>query len=474
MMHGAYGATRKRQGTVYLLSLILLVAFSALGMTLGASTFLELRKSDNVSHGLRARLAAESGMAYMLVQMDMVRLPSNTTEGTFITNLQADLADVFTGTSDVSSMAITKSATSIAIPEIALDGASFTTQFVMTANNLTLNKVAGGDTRCRMTVTGRSGLARRTATIEFTLTKRPVAAFDYGIASKGRIRIAGNGSVQGVNTGNEATVFSMSGEPVAIEAGGSADIGGDLFVTSDDMTSILLGGGGLTVAGESDIFAILANHAHFGVAEPAFPVIDITPFSPMTTSVIDASTVLPNQDLVLDNVRIKAGTNPIFKNNAVINGVLYIESPNNVQFNAGTTINAIIVCEDDPTVPDADKTIEFRGHVSAPGVGALPDEAQFMDVKEQIGTSILAPGFSVTFRGTTNSINGTIAADQLAFIGNSDISGELSGSIIGLKDREMILQGNAKIRINRETTTDTPAGFNHPLGMVIVEGTYSE
>jgi len=468
MTRGPRGTTTNRPGTVYLLSLILLVAFSALGMTLGASTFLELRKSDNISHTVRARMAAESGMAYMLVQMDMVRLPSDTTADTLIANLSADLADIFDGTADVSPTEIVTTATSITIPEITLDRTSFSTRF-------TLEDDGAGGTLIRMTVTGRSGLARRTASIAFELAKRPVAAFDYGIASKGRIRIAGNGTVEGVNTGQEATVFSMSGEPVAIEAGGSANIGGDLFVTSDDMTSIILGGGGLTVAGESDIFAIMANHAHFGVAEPEFPEIDITPFDSMTTSEIDADTEIPNQDLVLNNVRIKAGTNPTFRNNAVINGVLYIESPNTVIFRAGTVINAIIVCEDDPTVPAADKTIEFRGHVSAPGVGALPDDdPQFADVREHLGTSILAPGFSVTFRGTTNSINGTIAADQLSFIGDSDISGELTGSIIGLKDREMILQGNAMIRINRQAAIATPAGFNHPLGMVIVGGSYSE
>ena len=234
-------------------------------------------------------------------------------------------------------------------------------------------------------------------------------------------------------------------------------------------------GGGLNVAGESDIFAIMANHAHFGVDEPDFPVIDITPFDSMTTSEITPDTDIPNQDLVLDNVRIKAGANPSFTRDTVINGVLYIESPNNVVFTAGTTINGIVVTEDDPTVAEADKTIEFRGHVTAPGVGALPDgDPRFAAVKQHEGTSILAPGYSVTFRGTTNSINGTIAADQLAFRGNSDITGELNGSIIGLKDREMLLEGNAMIRINRQTADDTPAGFVHPLGMVIVEGTYSE
>jgi len=451
---------------VYLLALVLLVLMASLGAVLAHTTALNARQAGNEARALDARMAAESGISYMLMKLNDARLPKNTTSATLMTNLAAELPDIFEGSSDVPAGTISSTSTSIDIPSIPIGNASFTT---------TLTREDGPDgPHCRVTITGRRDLAVRSASIALALTPRPVAAFDYGIASKGRIYISGSALVDGVNTGQEATVFSMSNEPVAIEAGGSATIGGDLFVTSEDIMSILLAGGGMEVAGESDIFAIIDNHAHFGVEEPEFPEIDITPFSSLTTNIIDADTSLPNQDVELNNVRIKAGANPHFSRNAVINGVLYIESPNNVVFTSGTTINGIIVCEDDPAVADDDKTIEFRGHVSAPGVEALPDTEEFAAIKAQTGTVVLAPGFGVTFKGATNTINGTIAADQFAFLGNTKIEGELNGSILGLKDREMILRGNATIRINRATDDDTPAGFNHPLGLVVVGGTYTE
>ena len=467
MARRLYRRGQRRRGVVYLLALILLMVFASLGAAFSSSAILELRKSDNTAKALQARLAAESGMEYMLLKLDEVRMPVSTSNETLRTNLAAALVDVIGGTNDVSAGAITTTATTISVPEITVGDVTFSSVFALESDG------AGGQ-RCRMTVTGRAGEATRRTSIAMTPTPRPVEAFDYGIASKGRIYISGNGEVNGVNTGQEATVFSMSSQPVAIEAGGSATIGGDLFVTSDNEMSILLGGGGLSVAGETDIFEIMNNHAHFGVEPPEFPEIDVSPFSAMTTGIIDSNTVLPNQDLVLNNIRIKAGTNPTFTRDTVINGVLVIEAPNEVVFTAGTVINAIVVCEDDGSEDIAHKQIEFRGHVSAPGVGSLPDTAEFAAIKEHTGTIILAPGFGVTFRGTTNSINGTIAADQFAFRGNTDIDGELSGMIIGLTDREMIMQGNVNIRINRQTDDDTPAGFVHPIGLIVSAGTYTE
>ena len=457
----------RRRGMVYMVALILMMVFASLGAALSTSTALELRKSSNTSDALQARLSAESGLAYMLLKLDEVRMPVSTNNDTLRTNLAIALADVLGSTGDVAAGGITATATTISVPEITVNNVTFSTLFALESDG------AGGQ-RCRVTITGRCGQARRRTSIAMTPTPRPVEAFDYGIASKGRIYISGSGEVNGVNTGQEATVFSMSNQPVAIEAGGHAVIGGDLFVTSDSEMSILLAGGGLSVAGETDIFTIINEHAHFDVEPPEFPQIDITPFTPLTTGIIDSDTVLPNQDLVLNNIRIKAGTNPIFTRDTVINGVLVIEAPNEVVFTAGTVINGIIVCEDDGAEDIAHKQIEFRGHVSAPGVGALPETPEFAEIKKHTGTVILAPGFGVTFRGATNSINGTIAADQFAFRGNTDIDGELNGMILGLTDREMILQGNAKIRINRKTDDDTPAGFVHPIGLIVTAGTYTE
>ena len=454
-------------GAVYLAALILLIALTCLGAVLSSSTVLELRKSDNSADTLQARMSAESGLNYMLMKIDEVRMPAETDGDTLIANLTAEFVDVLGRTGDVAAAQITSTATTIWVPEIVVNSVRFSTVFA-------IEGTGPAGKKCHMTVTGRCGAAKRRVSVSLNRTPRPAEAFEYGIASKGSIFISGSGTVEGANTGQEATVFSMSNQPVAIEAGGKATIGGDLYVTNEDEASILLAGKGLSVAGETDIFTIIKKHAHFGVEPPEFPEIDVAPIASLATGFIDVDTKLPEGDLVLNNIRIKPGTDPVFGSNTTINGVLVIESPNTVIFEAGTVINGIVVCEDDGAEDIVNKQLEFQGHVSAPGVEALPDIPMFEEVKKHVGTVVLAPGYGVTFRGTTNSINGTIAADQFAFLGATDISGELNGMILGLSDREMILEGNATLRINRQTDVETPAGFVHLIGLVVAPGTYTE
>ena len=324
-----------------------------------------------------------------------------------------------------------------------------------------------------MIVTGKSGEFKRYASIKCATVGKRSAIFDFGVASRGKIIISGSATLQGKNDSSEACVLSTREQPVAIMAGGHATIGGDLYVTGDDVDYVYLQGSGLSIGGTSDVYEIFRNHVYLGTEEPDFPPIDTSPFIPLAVNVVDSTTDL-NGGNVFNNIIVKAGTDPQFPADTVINGVMYVEAPNHVTFAGSTTINGLIVTEDASTRPIADCTIDFRGSSSAPGVAALPDTEEFAAVKKETGTVLLAPGFDVSFRGNTNSINGLIAADKLSFIGNSNISGEVYGSIIGLKDNELCLKGNAEITINRPSETELPAGFHHPYGLVLLASSYSE
>ena len=88
----------------------------------------------------------------------------------------------------------------------------------------------------------------------------------------------------------------MPGGP-SPSAGGHATIGGDLFVTTEDANSIVLLGGGLTIAGESDPDLILQHHVNVNVDDPGFPETDIAPFAELTRSIIDSNTDLAGGDI---------------------------------------------------------------------------------------------------------------------------------------------------------------------------------
>jgi len=445
----------------------MLALMTVMTVRLAASTNLNLSRSRHMKDSLSAQLSAESGLQFMLMSFTKLRMPATTDSSTLMTNLSEGLASILDDTTNVSGQAVSYSGSTISLPAITAGASSFTCSvFVLTPD-------AEGTPCCRLTSTGSSGLASRTVSVDMKMASVSADAFNYAIASKGSISISGSATIDGMTSSDEASILSINQEAFAISVGGSATIGGDLFLTAEGEDSVYLQGGGLSVGGKSDIDEIVGNHVHRLPEGPDFPELDLTPFSALATTVIDSSTDLSGPGLVVNNARIAAGTNPEFKQDTEINGILYVESPNTVTFKSKATLNAIIVTEDATGLAGPNE-IEFKGQVTAPGVDALPDIPEFQAVKAQSGTIILAPGFDVRFCGSVNSINGTIAGDQFSFLGNSNISGEIAGTIIGLSPASLVMQGNATILVNKQDSHDTPAGFVHFKGLSVIAGTYSE
>ena len=445
----------------------MLALMTAMAVGLAASTNLNLSRSRHMKDSLSAQLSAESGLQFILMSFTKLRMPAATDTSNFITSLSEGIAGVLDDTINVSDQVVSCSGSTISVPAITAGASSFTCSITVLAPD------AEGTPRCRLSSTGSYGLASRTVSLDMKMASVSADAFNYGIASRGGISVSGNATIDGMNSPDEGNVLSISQEAFAISLGGSATVGGDLFLTAEGEDSVHLQGGGLSVGGESDIAAIVEDHVHRLPESPDFPELDLAPFETLATTVIDSNTDLDGPGLVVNNARIAAGTNPEFTQDTEINGILYIESPNTVTFKSKVVLNAIIITEDATGLPGPN-TLDFKGQVTAPGVDALPDTPEFQAVKAQSGTIVLAPGFAVQFRGSVNSINGTIAADQFSFLGNSNISGEISGSIIGLSSASLLMQGNATILINRQDSNDTPAGFVHFKGLAVIADTYAE
>jgi len=445
-----------------------MVLFGSLSVALISATTLNQKMGENQSYSLAARMAAEGGLSWMLWQLDRIMMPPETTEDTLISNLADGLSSALDGTANLDGQVISSTAGTILVPPVALDHGNFSCALVMAPDGQ-------GGQRCRLTVTGTRSGAKCHVSMDFDVVIKRATVFNYGVASRGRIIVTGSALIEGVVDPEDASVLSTRSEPVAIEAGGHATITGDLYVTGENLDYVSLKGGGYTIGGESDPDLIITEHVHVDVNEPDFPAIDITPFEALTKSIIDSNTDLASSGLVFNNARVLAGTNPTFHNYTVINGVLFVETPNVVTFNAGTTINGVIVTEDASGLDIEDNQIDFKGHATAPGVDALPDDdPNFAAIKQLTGTVILAPGFSLTFNGSTNAVNGVIAADQLTFNGNSELSGNLTGTVIGLANAELSLKGNTSLHLSRPTNQSPPVGFKHPVGLAPNPGTYYE
>ncbi len=456
-------AYTSRKGIVSVIALAALTVLIVISATIATQSFLELRKSDSLSRAARAQLSAESGISYMTLVLREIRLPDDVDATTFMDEFHAALSELLAPMNS-SGVTVTRVGQAVLVSEIQLPRGSFACEFAM---DTSVNPPSA-----RLTVTGRDGSFVRRVAVTYACVGKRSSIFDFGVASRGKIVITGSAILEGVNDVSEASVLTTKADPMAILAGGHATITGDLYVTGSDVDSVYLQGGGVSIGGETDIEIILRDHVFLGTQEPEVPEIDTARFIPLATSVIDATTDL--SVATFDNILIKAGANPSFPADAVLNGIVYVEAPNKVTFTGSAVVNGLIVTEDAFAENIDDCQIDFRGASSIPGVGALPNTDEFAQIKKYTGTSILAPGFGVTFGGATNSIGGMIAADQLSFRGASNISGEATGLVLGLKDLELNFSGNVTLSLKRQDSSVLPAGFKHPFGLEPQASTYSE
>ena len=444
MTPAARTSRRARRGVAYILSLVLLCLFAGLSLALATSSWMNFRQGSNLCDAAQAQRAAESGMVFIVSTLRDLNLPGTTTSETFLDNLHAALGERLNGTANLGAASIERQASAVFVPDIPIESGSFCCWL----------SLAGAD-RCRLTVRGTSGELSRRQEMDLLLVQTRAGAFNYGLACRGPLSVAGSAKITGVNNPNEADVFAMTqtqGAAIAVD-GTSVVISGDLCTSNGD--------GSVTISGSPSIGGSrdpeeVAKHIHTGTYPPDFPAIDVAPLAALATNIVDGSTDTSLPGLVLNNIRIKAGTNPIFAADVTINGIVYVEAPNVVRFEGRTDLNGMVVADGAGENIDACQ-ISFGGHVEARDVETLPDTPEFAAIRQKTGTFVLAPGFGVTFTGSFSAINGSIAADRLTFTGTAE--GNIKGSVIGLSDRTSQVSGNVTIYVDRQGADPNPAGF---------------
>lgn len=449
--------TTRRRGSTYLIALALLAMFASMAVAYASFTNLNVVKSDNQDRAVDARLAAESGLQYMIDTLRTVRLPGSTTAGNLSDRLAEQLDDRMSGTGNLGTQNVSVISGDVYVPEISFgDGA-----FCVYVSPLT-------DTRAVMEVIGSAGGVTRRVSMEYELVPRQPAVFDYGLASRGQVNISGSANIVGINYPQEANVLSATDSAVdAITVDGNVTISGGLATSSDTADIVITGSPSIAGSTNPDHYA---DDIRFGVDTPDFPELDLAPLEALAVNTVDSSTPLGSKD-TFSNIRIAAGTNPTFSNKITINGVVFVEAPNVVRFEGGAVLNGLIVT-DQSDLDIADCQIYFGGHTESYGVDSLPDTAEFAEVKQQTGTFLIAPSFGVTFAGTFSAINGSIAADQLTFTGTAE--GVVKGSVIGLADYPTTIGGNVDIYVDRLNADPDPAGFVKSLALIPLPETYLE
>ncbi len=438
----------KQQGIVYILALVLLTVFSSLAVAYATFSHTSLRTAENMSSVQDARMQAEGGLGHLSMILSELTVSSGSSGQAMLDNLAASLASRLNGTENLQGEQVAYDGETIIIPSIDMGGGK---RFCATITRV-------DDTTVRMSVTGSDKDISRTVSMDFDLSAGRSVVFDYGIASKSPISLTGNAHVSGANSPAEANMLSATYSTNEVfKLTGNCNLEGDIYASNPD--GYVSVSGNVTVGGENNWSGNIEDHIHLGIGEVEFPEVDPTVFEPFATNVVNSSTSTSGNK-TFTNIRILANSNPTFSGNITLNGVIFIEVPNNVHFSGNVSITGVIVTQDAGENNYDSNTIKFTGNTTVKGVEELPDTSEFHTLRSMPGSFVLAPGFSLQFTGNFGTVSGAMAADEFKFAGNA--GGIVHGPIINYSDSEFKLTGNSNLIIDRDDVPDIPPGFTSP------------
>lgn len=480
---------RRQRGAALLVAIIALTVLASLGLAMYSSSTAELSRADTQRKMSTAHFVAESGLNFVRSEaLPTLRFSTDVSADTILTELVTALTKTdnygnYTNNlaknllAQYGTVSITNSGGVVTVPSLNMTNGSYSLRFVPGADS-------DGNVVLTMYVTGTSNGTSRTVMQTFETDDYIPAVFDYGIASKGRVDVGGHASVTGTPS-EAASLLSTADTFDAISIGGSSIIDGELYVTAERADAISISGSA-QVAGSTNDSKILSDYSHFGTPDPEFPEIDVTCFTDLVTTTISSpgdlddpanytEEVIDGQTYrVYENIELATSAQQYkFSSDTIIRGVLVIDHPNDVIFSSKVGVYGAIVSDNTYTDGESLGSLKFTGQVNVNTAESLPDLPKWEDIRSMSSTSILAPGFDVTFTGSSFSANGVIAAEVIKWTGNNDISGSLPGPILGLgeyavqvgdeivedDDMTSTLTGSVTINLVNIDETEVPAGF---------------
>jgi len=433
-----------RKGSVLITCTLVLVVVMILAVGMATMSGANVQIADDQRETNEAFASAESGLEVVRYWVNEIRMPNSTPVddylSTAISNLETVLAD-----NDIQNIRINSDGSIRTVVLDVLAGRSFSGK---------LSAHPDDPAALRLLIVGRSHEAARNIRVDFRITPYRFPIFNYGMATKGPLVLPGNPRFRAATEGWEADLYVESANNlIAIDIGGNATFAGNIDIGNPLAT--VSSPGAMQLGGE--IRSLQTED------RPVFPVPDVQRFRQYATgTVIGPGTDLSGSSTTWTNAVITAGTNPKFPGNASIEGILYIEAPNNVTFVRHTNLRGIIVAEGDVNTPGANQ-INF-GDPTVPEVpsnfcsGPYPPGAQFEALRNEGGACILAPGFAVSFWKNFSAVNGVIAASGLRFDKNA--RAKVQGSLINYSEQPTVVNGNINMTFDRSALVEVPAGFD--------------
>jgi len=448
----------KREGAVLIIAMIFVVIFSALAVSMASMSGTNAQLASN-QHKVGCALgSASSGLEVQRHWLTPVTMPSSTPQAnyfsTIINTLQSDL-----DANSISNITLENDGSILPVSLDSTTGQTFTGQMRISDSNSSVLEVFA---------TGGDAQITRTIKVDFDIEPYKWPIFNFGLATKGPLNYTGNPTTTGATAAWEADIYIEStGSDTALSVGGNTKFDGNIMIGNPDADAVF--GGDIIIDGDHGETAI-DNHVFKGVDPVEFPEPDTARFGPYATGeIIDSSSDLTSPGMTLVNAKIEANTNPKFDGTVTIQGILLIESPNMVTFGKNVVLQGIIVGEGDVTADPVTDRIDILGNFAS---GTYPSGAEFDAIRQEVGSSIVAPGFAMSFQGNFSTLEGVVAVSGVTFSGN--VAAEIKGTIINYSETPMIIAGNATMNFDREASTKVPAGFDTHRVLTYKPSSYDE
>jgi len=454
---------RYKRGSALIIAMIFIVVFSALAVSMASMSGINVQLSKNQHNVNSALAAAESGLEVLRYYLSGLTISGDVQPEDRLSAVSTALLNslYIQGAYNISTT-YNSEAQSISLTTVPLD--SQTNQ----SFTATINYGDDFDT-LQIDVIGSNGQISRQIRTNFNFETIGSNVFDFGVATKGPLYMEGQSEIEGETLAIEGSVYiegdNASGDAFSIT--NHASVAGDVTIANEYAT--------YTVGDQSSVGGATGEevheHVNVGTDYVVFPTPDPDHFKPLATGdEIDENGDWEN-DSVLENVTIKANTNPTFASNVTINGVLFVETPNVVHFAGKCTVNGIIVGDGDLSDDSCTNQISFSGQVVCNSVETL-EGSQFDEVKEETGTFVVAPGFGLDFSGQALNMSGAIAANGISFSGQA--GGTVGGTIINYSATPMTMSGQSNLTFSRSGADSDPSGFTSNQTLAFQPESYSE
>jgi hypothetical protein len=462
-----------RRGAACVLAMTFLVLLSTLSLGFYASTTMSSQIASNEDRLFTARLSAESGMEFMRYQLGSITLPAATPPSAAFDELYSQLKDRLGGTMNMGSQTVGLAPGKISVP----DGDANYIQVHSDGREFRADITSLGDNRVRMKVTGRAraGTLRWANQMDYQIGYKPSKVFDYGLASRGAVTMDSNARLYGTGDSSLGNVLiSNTSIDNLLTLNSNSSISGGVAFTNPDATLQVLGTS--TIAGSNDP-AVYGPYVTKGEPPQDFPEVITAAFKPYAGNALYGGTTITVPGQTYDtfdmrNVLVKANTNPTFTGGIKVEGVIYIETPNNVRFDSNVIVRGVIAVQDNPTGSTSSNSIRFDSSVKLEGLDKLPASAYFPpELRAMNGSLILAPKFNVHFNSNFGAAGGSIVAGKMYF--DSNAVGTLKGALISLEDAPIVFNGNAAIGIESRAALPA-AGLSFKQRFLPQSETYRE